>query len=132
MTIIFLVAVLFVFDAQDAAGRDSADCPRQEKQINLNIQHKVVDIAELRKDAEVRFGRRGELMQIRAGAGGRARQARVVMTGVRGQVNLKWRSQRCGNVPCAISSVIESARADPTSASTVDRENEITPCPPGS
>jgi hypothetical protein len=129
--VLFVVAV-FLLDTPGAIQKDIAECPRQEKQFNLNIQHKVVDITDLRKDAEVRFGRADELMQIRAGAGGRAKHARVVMRGVRGQVHLRWRGPKCGNLPCAISSVIDASRPDAKSASPVESDNAIVPCTPDS
>ena len=70
-------------------------CPQQQKNIDLDVPHKIVERSNFNQDADVRIGASGDVIQLRAGAGGRASRARVVLRGVRGRVDLKWRDPAC-------------------------------------
>ena len=122
-----LVAVLVFATSTSSATRD---CPQQEKKFNVDVQEKVIDIADISKDAEVQLGKSDELLQIRAGAGGRAKRARIVMRGVRGRVDLKWRSLDCRKPPCQAAS--PASEQTKTTESNSHRVKEVQPCAPGS
>jgi hypothetical protein len=89
------LAVFLLLVNPGGPARSIADCPSQSKTIRMDIPHRVIDGTGIKEEAEVRVGEAGDLVQVRAGVGGQAQKARIVVRGFRGQIHLKWTDREC-------------------------------------